>query len=102
MASSISLLYPIRSDFDRSLERLDPQLFNYFCLRGKQVFACLQRKRYRVIAQGWKPKGVLMVEPRVAGDRYIVVDTSVFDVMIDYFIYTVRELCSIEFDLLKV
>lgn len=96
MASSISLLYPICSDFERSIERLDPQVYNYFCLHGKQVFACLQRKRYRVIAQGWQPKGCVMVESRVACDRYIIVDTSVFDVMIKYFIYAVRELCSLE------
>lgn len=96
MASDVSLLYPIRSDFERSQERLDPQVFNYFCFHGKQIFACLQRKRYRVIAQGWRPKCDVMVEIRLTGDRYVIVDTSSFDTMIKYFIYAVRELCSIE------
>lgn len=96
MASDISLLYPIRSDFERSVERLDPQVYNYFCLHGKQVFACLRRGRYYVITQGWQPRSCVMVEHRVVGDRYIVVDTSSFDTMIKYFIYAVRELCSLE------
>jgi len=96
MASSISLLYPIVSDFERSVERLDPQVYNYFCLHGKQVFACLQRKRYRVLAQGWQPQGCLMSEHCIAGDRHIVVDTSSFQTMIDYFVYSVLELCNLE------
>lgn len=99
MASDVSLLYPVRSDFERSFERSDPQLFNYFCLHGKQVFAALQRRRFRVFTQGWRPKRDVAVEFRVSGDRYIVVDTSVFDVMINTFIFTVRELCVAEFDL---
>lgn len=56
MSSHISLLYPSQDDFFTLDERAEPQVFNYICLHGKQVFLSASNKHYNVLTAGWIPK----------------------------------------------
>ena len=38
MSNHISILYPNQDDFNNFDERQEPQIFNYICLHGKQLF----------------------------------------------------------------
>lgn len=48
-------LYPIPDDFTDELENLEPSLFNYVCLSGKQLFFDFSRSKYRIFTAGWYP-----------------------------------------------
>ncbi|QCS36791.1 hypothetical protein [Tortoise microvirus 104] len=50
----IQLLYPIANDFISNNERSTPELFNYCCFNGKQVFLRRFRKGYQVLTGQWK------------------------------------------------
>lgn len=56
MSEHISILYPIRDDFLNFNERQCPQLFNYVCLHGCQLFLTNVNKQYEVVTSGWIPK----------------------------------------------
>lgn len=53
--ADIKLLYPIASDFAKLDEILEPEVFNYFCLHGNQLFIERKRGMYRIITRGWQP-----------------------------------------------
>ena len=56
MSNHISILYPTQTDFNNFSERSEPQIYNYVCLHGKQVFIALINKQYEVLTAGWIPK----------------------------------------------
>ena len=56
MSNHISILYPIQSDFFAFDERVEPQLFNYVCIHGKQLYLTSSNKQYEVVSAGWLPK----------------------------------------------
>lgn len=56
MSNHISVLYPIQDDFNHFDERSEPQIFNYVCLHGKQMFITSANRQYEVVSAGWLPK----------------------------------------------
>ena len=56
MSNHISVLYPTQDDFNHFEERVEPQIYNYVCLHGKQVFISASNKHYTVLTAGWIPK----------------------------------------------
>lgn len=56
MSNHISILYPDQDDFNHFNERSEPQIFNYLCLHGKQVFITSANRQYEVVTAGWLPK----------------------------------------------
>lgn len=56
MSNHISILYPSQCDFNHFDERAEPQIFNYLCLHGKQVFITSSNRQYEVISSGWIPQ----------------------------------------------
>lgn len=56
MGNHISILYPGQDDFINFDERVEPQVFNYVCLHGKQIFITSANRQYEVVSSGWLPK----------------------------------------------
>ncbi|QCS37190.1 hypothetical protein [Tortoise microvirus 66] len=54
----IKLLYPVPRDFAEHSERGEPELYNYCCFHGKQVFLRRSRGEYEVLTGAWTPSGV--------------------------------------------
>lgn len=88
----ISLLYPIASDFSDSSERANPEVFNYFCLSGKQVFLRISRKRYEVLTGLWYPYGYELKDYISPSRRYLIFQSTSFDSAHSYFLKLCREL----------
>ncbi|QCS37008.1 hypothetical protein [Tortoise microvirus 41] len=51
----IRLYYPLPRDFLEHTERSEPELFNYVCYHGKQIFLRRARGRYQVLTANWRP-----------------------------------------------
>ena len=56
MSNHISILYPTQQDFNCFDERQEPQIFNYICLHGKQLFITSANRQYEVVSSGWIPE----------------------------------------------
>ena len=56
MSNHLTLLYPTQDDFNYFHERSEPQVFNYVCLHGKQMFLTVANGQYEVVSAGWLPK----------------------------------------------
>lgn len=54
-STNINLIYPSPNDFyNRFDEGSHPQIFNYFCLHGYQVFIVRHNKVYEVFTRSWR------------------------------------------------
>ena len=56
MSNHISILYPNQDNFNHFDERQEPQIFNYICLHGKQLFITSCNRQYEVVSSGWIPE----------------------------------------------
>ena len=52
-SKDIKILYPIQADFFNEIPRSCPQLFNYCCVNGFQVFFRATLRYYEVLTSAW-------------------------------------------------
>lgn len=71
----IQSLYPNNSDFVKYNEHINPEIFNYICVHGYQLFIRVNRKKYDVLTARWYP---LFADPKnnVFTDRVHIIGSS--------------------------
>jgi hypothetical protein len=51
----IQILYPNQSFINDHNENIEPEIFNYISIHGKQLFIRKIKKNYQVLTAGWYP-----------------------------------------------
>lgn len=89
----VELVYPTQDDILESYSRLEPEVSNYFCLAGSQVFFSRYRKNYRVFCRGWQPRKFQKFEDLVSqGRQYICYEGLDFSIAFHFYKLYCREL----------
>ncbi|QCS37484.1 hypothetical protein [Tortoise microvirus 108] len=99
--ADIKLIYPVPKDFVEHSERGEPELYNYVCFHGKQVFLRKCRGEYEVLTASWNPQGMTFDESafmKVMGYHRIWHGHSM-EAAFMCFKKLLTELISVEFDL---
>ena len=92
----VKILYPLYAELINHREREEPELFNYVCLHGRQLFWRLSRGSYEIMVAGWLPRGA--VNDVTLGDRHILFRSRDYDAASIMFSRVLRELMTINAD----
>lgn len=79
----IQVLYPVLSDFIDGSEFNMPELYNYFCYRGKQLFFRRLRNRFQIVSGHWYPPNHIP-KSSVFNGLHVLVDVSVSQSNFDF------------------
>ena len=71
----VSLLYPRFDDIIKHDERSEPEVFNYVCLHGKQIFFRVSRHNYEILTVGWTPRQYKDI-PQTVDTKHLVCRTK--------------------------
>ena len=79
----VQVLYPVLSDFIDGSEFNTPELYNYFCYRGKQLFFRRLRNRFQIVSGHWYPPNSIP-KTSVFNGLHVLVDVSVSQANFDF------------------
>ena len=93
----ISLLYPRYDDVIKHDERREPEIFNYVCLHGKQIFFRVSRGNYEILTVGWRPRQLKDIEQSIETKHLVCrtkdysVATLVFKRLVNECVLTIQD-----------
>lgn len=92
----VKLLYPLYAEILNHTERNEPEVFNYVCIHGRQIFFRKVNNRYQVLCVGWSPKSFKCTD--ILTDKHIVFVSQSYEASSLIFNKCIRELISYNVD----